>query len=186
MEDLDYIQKGTNKVNGQYNYVSHDKVSAKLHPLLVKHRVMALPTTDQLSQEGNRTAVLLAVDFVNVDCPMDKVTVKFPGYGVDSSDKGPGKAVSYAFKLACLKAFCLETGEDPDDDQKSIFQSPICQEFDLTLPHDLTEKDYEKLTAFLKYSAECLHKDVEDVKRDAVARMDDFIAAFKRWKPKKE
>lgn len=35
-------------------------------------------------------------------------------------DKGPGKAISYAVKYAYLKAFALETGDDPDHDQREL------------------------------------------------------------------
>lgn len=186
MEELDYIQKGSNKVNGQYNFVSHDQVTAKIHPLLVKHRVLAIPTVKSITQEGNRTKVELVVCFFNVDNPVDAFTVEFPGYGVDLADKGPGKAISYAFKYALLKTFCLETGDDPDNDTKSVYEAVKCLEFDLLLPEDLTQKDKERLNNFLSYSAEAMKKHVEDVKREAVNRMPEFMKAFKNWKPKKK
>lgn len=123
MADLDYIQKSDKTVNNQYRFVSHDQVTAAIHPLLVKHGVLAVPTVHSLAQEGNRTSVCLTTYFINVDEPMDKIFVESWGYGVDQSDKGPGKAVSYAFKYAILKTFCLETGDDPDTDATTTFQA---------------------------------------------------------------
>ena len=185
MEELTYIQKGDAKVNGQYRFVSHDDVSEKVHPLLVKHRVLALPTTININQEGNRTVIMLRVHFVNVDTPTDQFSVDFPGYGVDPSDKGPGKAISYAFKYVCLKVLCLETGEDSDKDSKSRYEPVKCLEFDLAIPTSFTEAEKKKLNKFLVESAEAQGKHVEEIKASAVGKMDQFLEVFNKWSKKK-
>ena len=181
MEELTYIAKGENKVNGQYRFVSHDDVAEKVHPMLVKHRVLALPTTIDTKQEGNRTSVMLRVFFINADNPADAFQVDFPGYGVDPSDKGPGKAISYAFKYALLKTFCLETGEDPDKDAKSRYEPAKCLEFDLLIPSSFSEAEKKKLHKFLAESAEAHGKHVEEIKAKAAANMDNFLEVFKKW-----
>ena len=133
MSELFYIQKSETRVNNQYRFVNHDQVTAKIHPLQVKYRFLMIPSVQKHSQEGNRTTVDQIVHFINVDKPEDQFSINTFGYGVDPSDKGPGKAVSYAFKLAALKAFMLETGEDPDDDATTVFEAPKCLEFDLAI-----------------------------------------------------
>lgn len=185
MEELTYIRKGDAKVNGQYKFVSHDDVSEKVHPLLVKHRVLALPTTISISQEGNRTSIMERVFFINADNPVDQFSVDFPGYGVDPSDKGPGKAISYAYKYALLKTFCLETGEDPDKDAKSRYEPVKCLDFDLLIPASFSEAEKKKLHKFLAESAEAHGKHVEEIKTKAVANMDQFLEVFKKWSGKK-
>jgi len=185
MEELTYIQKGDAKVNGQYKFVSHDDVSEKVHPLLVKHGLLALPTLSEIKQEGNRTAVLLKVHFINADRPEDQFFVTFPGYGVDPSDKGPGKAVSYAFKYALLKTFCLETGEDPDKDSKSRYEPAKCLDFDLAIPASFTEAEKKRLNKFLIESAEAQGKHIEEIKASAVGKMEQFLEVFKKWNGKK-
>lgn|SRR5574338_500057 len=185
MEELTYIQKGDLKVNGQYRFVSHDDVSEKVHPMLVKHRVYAKPTTIEMKQEGNRTVVMLRVFFINVDNPRDEFSVDFPGHGVDPSDKGPGKAVSYAFKIALLKGLCLETGEDPDKDVKSRYEPAKCLEFDLQIPSTFTEAEKKKLQKFLAESAEAHGKHIEEIKAKAACNMDQFLEVFKKWSTKK-
>lgn len=122
MSTVDYIQKSDKKVNNQYRFVSHDQVNATLHPVLVENGIAVIPNVTSLTQEGNRTTVCLNVAFVNVDNPADRIDVNAWGYGIDPSDKGPGKAVSYAYKYALLKTFCLETGDDPDQDQQSRYE----------------------------------------------------------------
>ena len=186
MSELDYIQKGEKTVNGQYRFVSHDQVTSKIHPLLVKHRFLIIPSTENITRDGNRTSVMMQFTFMNVDCPTDQFTVRGPGDGIDGGDKGPGKAISYAFKLACLKMFCLETGEDPDQDANATYEPEKCHQFDSMLPEDLTDKEKTKLVKFLEHSAKSMNKHVEDVKREACNRMDDFIKALRKWNSKKD
>jgi len=116
MESVNYIQKSDKKVNNQYSFASHDEVSRVLHPELVKHSIVVVPSIAGWKQDGNRTEVDVDVAFVNADKPEDRFVVRTLGFGVDSQDKGPGKAVSYATKYAMLKTFVLETGDDPERD----------------------------------------------------------------------
>jgi hypothetical protein len=185
MSDLDYIRKGSAKVNGQYSFVSHDQVTAAIHPLLIKHRLVIIPSIEDLTQENNRTSIKLCIVFKNPDAKDDAFHVYSYGYGVDNGDKGIGKAYSYAWKYALLKTFCLETGDDPDNDANARYEPAKCLEFDLSLPVDMDDKERARLLKFIEHSASHMKKDVEDVKREALRRMPEFLAAFKSWKPKK-
>lgn len=184
MSELDYVQKGDTRVNGQYRFVSHDQVTAKVHPLLVKYGICVLPTVEELRQENNRTTIKLAVIFKNADCPDDCFVTYYYGYGVDGGDKGPGKAISYAYKYALLKTFCLETGDDPDNDANASYEPAKCLEFDLQTSNNMTEEQRGIMRQFLEYCAECADKHVEDVKREALGRMPEFMSAFHAWVPK--
>lgn len=116
MADVSYIQK-EKKQGMRYTIVSHDAVTAKVRPVLLKHGIVYHPIDIEATQVGNRTQVRLAVRFVNIEDPSDTFVVPSLGYGIDDQDKGPGKAISYAVKYALLKAMGLETGDDPEDDQ---------------------------------------------------------------------
>jgi len=128
MVDVDYICKGDAKVNGQYRFVSHDQVTLALRPALINHGVLAWPSVVSLTQVGNRTEITLDVEFINVDKPDDKIVTRACGYGINNADKGPGIAYSYAFKIAVLKALCIPTGEDADNDVSTKFEPPKNQE----------------------------------------------------------
>ena len=117
MADVTYIQK-EKKQGMRYTIVSHDAVTAKVRPVLLKHGIVYHPVDLTVEQIGNRTQVCLSVRFVNVEDPSDAFVVPSLGYGIDDQDKGPGKAISYAVKYALLKALGLETGDDPDLDQE--------------------------------------------------------------------
>lgn len=120
-----YVQK--NKPSGmKYSIVSHDDVTHKVRKPLVEAGVIYYPIYIEYTQSGNRTEVKLDLVFQNVDDKEDQMIVACLGYGVDPSDKGPGKAVSYAVKYGLLKALGLETGDDADYDD---------------IPHETTIQD---------------------------------------------
>jgi len=112
MADVEMVMKSDKKVNGQYSFVSHDAVTRALHKPCVKHGVVVVPTIVSAEHDGNRVEMIIEVDFINMDNPSEFITTRSIGYGIDSQDKGPGKAYSYAFKMALLKTFMLESGEE--------------------------------------------------------------------------
>ena len=124
MQEIKYVQK-EKKAGMRYSIVSHDSVTALVRPLFVKHGIVVYPTRFKMEQTGNRTQLQCAVVFQNIDEPTDRMVVESAGFGIDDQDKGPGKAISYAVKYAYLKALCLESGDDPDEDQDSISQPSI-------------------------------------------------------------
>ena len=115
MQEVTYVQK--ERKNGmQYTVVSHDAVTAKVRPALLKQGIVYFPVACEHTQNGNRTEVTMTVRFVNIDDPSDTIDTPTFGYGIDQQDKGPGKAMSYAVKYALLKTLGLETGDDADHD----------------------------------------------------------------------
>lgn len=120
MESLDYIQK-EKKTGLQFSYASHDAVTAAVREACVIHGLVLIPNIQFLGQDGNRTMVEVNIRIQNIDDPEDFTSVNGLGFGIDTQDKGPGKAISYAYKYALLKGFALETGDDPDQDQGKEF-----------------------------------------------------------------
>lgn len=117
MQDVSYVQK--DKAITSYKVVTHDKVTATVRPILVKHGVYYYPYDLTRQQNGKLTEIDMLVRFVSVDNAADFIDVPTCGYGLDTGDKGPGKAMSYAVKYALLKALGLETGEDADNEASS-------------------------------------------------------------------
>lgn len=114
------VAGGRNADNGgsrtMYEYISHDLVTLHAKKAFQKHGIMVLPTVLTHEKDGNRTELIISVAFINIDDPEDKVTVSSVGYGVDTSDKGPGKAWSYALKYAYLKVLMLNSADDIEQD----------------------------------------------------------------------
>lgn len=62
--------------------------------------------------------------FINTDNPEEFIDIKTYGDGVDSQDKAPGKAMTYADKYALLKAYKIQTGDDPDKNKSGKLSNP--------------------------------------------------------------
>lgn len=52
--------------------------------------------------------------FVNVEKPEEYIDITSYSVGLDSGDKGDGKAATYGDKYALMKAYKISTGDDPD------------------------------------------------------------------------
>ena len=67
---------------------------------------------------GERKQLFMRVEtvyrFVNIDKPDEYIDITTYGDGVDTQDKAPGKAMTYGDKYALLKAYKIQTGDDPD------------------------------------------------------------------------
>ena len=129
MADVNYIKKDK-KIEigkGSFSVTGHDAVTKLIHPLLVKHKISLIPTVVEMTQEGNRTRVLMSFDWINIDDPKDLFTNQCVSYGMCNQDKGPGKAISYAQRFITLKTLHLETGER-DIEEDDVDFSPMSKE----------------------------------------------------------
>jgi hypothetical protein len=124
MSEVDYVRKEDKRVNNQYTFVSHDSVTSVLHGPCTKHGLVVIPSVVDYKQDGNRTEITIEVTFINIDKPEERHMTRAVGYGIDQQDKGPGKAYSYAFKMALLKSFMLESGEE-DNESKLTDHKPV-------------------------------------------------------------
>ncbi len=191
MQEVDYIQKGEKKVAGQYRFVSHDQVTAALHGPMTKHGMVCKSSIDEMKQDGNRTEVKLKVTFINIDEPTDNFDVFYYGYGIDTSDKGIGKAVSYAFKYALLKTFCLETGDDPDQDQATVYEPPKPKVPEMSA-EELEEyicsfgEDAPRFTEWVAFMAKTSNKTNEAFLTICKKHPDHTVKKFTEWKEKQK
>lgn len=133
-EEIGVIEKGLvvsiSKTNS-YKAVSERDVLDGVKPIEKKYRVYSYPAKrevidrDALVKEseynGNITktnTLFMRIEttyrFVNIDNPSEFIEITVYGDGLDTGDKAPGKAMTYADKYALMKAYKLSTGDDPD------------------------------------------------------------------------
>jgi hypothetical protein len=109
------VQDKTNGV--PYKITSWNEVNDKVRTQLQEQKVLIIPKVLEHTKEGNLTTVRMNAEIINVENPSDKITVgDYFGYGVDGSDKGVGKAISYAYKYLLMKLFMTAIGEDEDSE----------------------------------------------------------------------
>lgn len=116
---------------GSYKAVSEADVLAAVKPIEIEHGIYSFPVarnvietatlTTSKEYQGNKTEsnqLFMRLEtvyrFVNTEKPDEFIDITTYGDGIDSGDKAPGKAMTYADKYALLKAYKIETGDDPD------------------------------------------------------------------------
>lgn len=114
-----------------YKAVSERDIIDAVKPLEEKHGVYSYPcgrkvlesqTLESESEYNGKitkkttffTRIETTYRFVNVDDPMDYIETVTFAEGIDSQDKGSGKAMTYGDKYALMKAYKISTGDDPD------------------------------------------------------------------------
>lgn len=125
---------------GSYKAVSEADVLAAVKPIEQECGIFSYPCKRQViesgelvseTSKGQRRQLYLRVEtvyrFVNLDDPADFLEVTTYGDGVDSADKAPGKAMTYADKYALLKAYKVVTGDDPDQEASQPLVSKVTQ-----------------------------------------------------------
>lgn len=123
----------------KYKAVGEADVLAAVKPIEAKYGVYSYPAgreiiestvlTTQSEYNGRVTEkkqqfmrVKTVYRFVNIDKPNEYIDITSYGDGVDSQDKAPGKAMTYADKYALLKAYKIITGDDPDQEASQILK----------------------------------------------------------------
>lgn len=114
-----------------YKAVSERDIIDAVKPLEEKHGVYSYPCARKVLESqtlesestynGNvtkKTTFFTRIEttyrFVNVDDPTDYIETVTFAEGIDSQDKGSGKAMTYGDKYALMKAYKISTGDDPD------------------------------------------------------------------------
>lgn len=153
-----------------YKAVGEADVLAAVKPIEAKYRIYSYP----FSRNTEESAVLTTAKkdgseskqqflristiyrFVDMDKPDSYIDITTYGDGVDTQDKAPGKAMTYADKYALLKAYKIITGDDPDQnasedlkDKKNKAAKPA-EESKTAEVNPISAKDVEKLRAVFK------------------------------------
>ena len=109
----------------KFRFHGHEAVSAMVKALAEKWRIVVessvvghnFEVTEIYGKPRPLCALTVRVRWINIDKPEEYSEVQTIGYGVDESDKGPGKALSYALKMAQLKALLIHDGEKLDNEE---------------------------------------------------------------------
>lgn len=112
----------------KYKAVSERDIIDAVKPLEAEYGIYSYPysrevvesrTTDKTKDDGSvittyMTRIKTVYRFVNVDNPEEFIETTVFSEGIDTQDKGSGKAMTYGDKYALMKAYKISTGDDPD------------------------------------------------------------------------
>ena len=114
-----------------YKAVSERDILDAVKPLETKYGIYSYPFSREVlesnlleSESENQgkftkkttfmTRIKTLYRFVNIEKPEEFIETTTFAEGIDSQDKGSGKAMTYADKYALMKAYKISTGDDPD------------------------------------------------------------------------
>jgi hypothetical protein len=121
------IAKTSKNQQQGYNFRGIDAVYNALSPILARHGLVILPRVVEREFVERQTAagkpifyttIAVEFDFVSAE-DGSKHTIKTYGEAMDSADKSCNKAMSAAYKYACMQAFCIPTEGDNDADAQT-------------------------------------------------------------------
>ena len=130
--ELGVVAKNLNVKTGASTYkaVSERDILDAVKPLENKYKVYSFPysretlESEQLETTNSKgearttfyTRIQTTYRFVNIEKPEEYIDTTVFSVGIDSQDKGDGKAMTYGDKYALMKAYKISTGDDPDQE----------------------------------------------------------------------
>ena len=164
-----------------YKAVAESDVLEAVKPIEEKYGIYSYPvsrkiikdeayttTSEYDGRKSEKTTFFMRLEtvyrFVNTDKPDEYIDITTYGDGVDTQDKAPGKAMTYADKYALLKAYKIQTGDDPDANPsgnlgKKKFEKPTAEQL----------AQAEELGINLAWLAAYAKCKVEEISKDILA-----------------
>ncbi len=158
MKEIEYLTKD-DKVefgNTKYKAISEEKVTTTVRNELVKQGIVIIPVEQQSENKelirtdksvNMLTSVHVKYRIQNIEDVNDYIEVESNGTGVDTQDKGVGKAMTYAYKYMLLRTFAIPTGEDPDKISSAETDEKMAIEADNTVISEQKAKALESSIA---------------------------------------
>ena len=128
MNEVKGIDKSMTVGSGSYSYkgVSDQIVKEILQPIMAKNGLAIVPTnveakvtTDRWEEGGKQkqsSFTEVHTKYMLLHESGEAIELAGYGHGVDTQDKGAGKATTYALKYALLYMFLIPTGKIDDTD----------------------------------------------------------------------
>lgn len=114
----------------QFNYVSSSQVLGNLKAKMDELGVLLIPSVvtkelqEKTTQKGGKeylTELVMEFVWINAENPEEQIKCGWYGQGLDSGEKGVGKALTYSEKYFMLKFFNIPTDkDDPDSFQEKV------------------------------------------------------------------
>jgi hypothetical protein len=122
MAQLPHIPKTGKMEQGQkYDFVEETVVMQLVRPLFIRAGIAMvfsevectqLERTTRNGPANDLTRKVVDYTFINADDPTDRFTTRVHTIAQDNLDKGPGKALTAAGKMAVLKVLMVPTGDE--------------------------------------------------------------------------
>lgn len=185
------ISKDRKNEQQGYKFRGIDDVYNALAPLLSKHGLVILPRCLGREVVERQTARGGALFYVTVDVEFAFVAVedgsswivRMPGEAMDSADKATNKAMSAAYKYACLQAFCIPT--EGDNDADAVTHQVVAKAKPTQPPKTLGDSEVETITTLAEkvgvdLNRICAAYGVESLKEIAMSEVSNIVSKLQQ------
>lgn len=177
--------------NNSYKAISIEKVVKIVGEKMNKYGVVIYPIqqnysrTDEEVQKKDGTKgynrisdVNVTYQVVNIHNPQEVIVTVASGTGVDTQDKGVGKAQTYAYKNMLLKLFAIPTGDDTDKIHSDDYTNKLYGEKPPREVTDVMVEDLYKIAIDKGYKAGNVESTAKKEYNNSVAdlRMNEYLA----------
>lgn len=176
-EEISAVAKNLSVGYGKNSYkaVGEADVLAAVKPIEAKYGVYSYPVSREIIDSGVLTTagydgkeknqmymrIKTVYRFLCIDNPDSFIDIESFADGVDSQDKAPGKAMTYADKYALLKAYKIITGDDPDPNMSEELKAkkrmqtayPPRAEMEKFVAENYDEENLAKILNYYKVSS---------------------------------
>lgn len=168
--EIEYLKKddlvGTGK--SSYKAISIEKVMTSVSEKMCKYGIVIYPveqsylrtdekvigidynTKKEVEKINRISDVDVKYEVVNIHNPIEKIITVSSGTGVDTQDKGVGKAMTYAYKNMIIKLFAIATGDDTDKIHSDDYTEKLVNGKVSSNNGSLTEGQIKRLYAIAK------------------------------------
>ena len=160
--EIEYLKKD-DKVgfgNNAYKAISIEKVMTSVSEKMNKFGIVIYPVEqvyDRKDEEVTKkdgtkginriSDVDVKYQVVNIHSPQEQFIVVSSGTGVDTQDKGIGKAMTYAYKNMIIKLFAIATGDDTDKVHSDEYTNKLLGNEIKKEDNNISEKQIKRLYA---------------------------------------
>jgi hypothetical protein len=137
-KSVDWVQKDGRNEHQRFSYASSTGVLSAVKGALDSEGVLLIPSvvraerSDRTTKSGGTeilTEIWLQYRIINADDPADSMTIEWYGQGLDTGERGVGKALTYGEKYLILKLLQIPTDDaDPDAEDRQAAPSPKQQQ----------------------------------------------------------
>jgi hypothetical protein len=146
----------------QFQYFSSSQTLGTLKQKMDEMGLLLIPSvternvSDHSTKNGGHeyfTEIDITFTWVNAELPEERIHSNWYGQGLDSGEKGVGKALTYAEKYFLLKFFNIATDkDDPDSFQEKFIKPELITENQLAdLNTEIKDRGVD-VTKFLKFA----------------------------------
>lgn len=185
MNKVGYVQKGGRVTGGgaNYSYAGEADLIAALRPAMLEAGIyMHVVSVTDIQRESfinakgthmMNTAVNLAIRFTHAPSGT-YIDVGAAGEGTDSGDKSTPKSLTGAYKYALRQTFCIETGDDPD-------QQPSDEQVRAAPPPAFEIPEWTRKAQAICKEKKIRFRDIPDLKIRPETDAQGVIAHLKIW-----